>query len=144
MGSTNPTTSPTPGIDATTPEPYRLSMQIINVCGLKRKLLLEPFRETLSQFDISLLCETKLDNADIELVQESISDLKLKAFFKNRRTLTPWRSGGLCVIFKEHIEQYLTHVITKCKLVQWLKIDKALIGTDKNVMIGNTYIPPNG
>ena len=53
-----------------------------------------------------------------------------------------WRSGGLCIIYSERIENFLTHIESKCDIVQWLKINKLLIGTDKDVMLGNTYIPP--
>ena len=48
------------------PKPgVKLTMQSINVCGLKGKLEIKEFRETLERHDISLLSETKLDNADI-------------------------------------------------------------------------------
>ena len=125
------------------PKPgLKLTMQSINVCGLKGKLEIKEFRETLERHDISLLSETKLDNADIDNVKDTISNLKLKAFFKNRKTLTAWRSGGLCILYNVNIEKHITHVISNCKLVQWLKISKVFIGTDKDVMIGNTYVPP--
>ena len=125
--------------------PYQISIQMLNVCGLKRKLLdIQEFKNTLLKCDISLLCETKLDNADNELIQETINKLKLKAFFKNRRIVSAWRSGGLCIIYNENIEKYLTYVESKCNPVQWLKIDKSFLGTDKDVLIGNTYIPPVG
>ena len=146
-GSTTNHSESTPYQDGTSEQHVRtnkayLSIQSINVCGLKGKLKIPEFRENLKLFDISLLCETKLDDADIELIQESISDLNLKAVFKNRKTVTAWRSGGLCIIYSEQLEKYLTHINSKCKLVQWLKINKTLIGTDKDLMIGNTYLPP--
>ena len=120
-------------------------MQIINVCGLKRKLLDIPeFKDTLTKHDISLLCETKLDKADIELINESINNFNLKAFYKNRDTRNRWRSGGLCIIYNEKIEKHLTYIESKCNLVQWLKINKSLMSTDQDIMIGNTYIPPVG
>ena len=129
-------------LTVTSEQTTHLSIQAINVCGLKQKLKIPEFMNTLKLYDISLLCETKLDDADKELIEESVSDLKLKAFFKNRRKMTPWRSGGLCIIFSERIEKFLTPIESKCKLVQWIKIDKSLTGTDKDVMLGNTYIPP--
>ena len=45
-----------------------LSVQSINVCGLKGKLKIPEFRDNLKCYDISLLSETKLDNADTELI----------------------------------------------------------------------------
>ena len=75
---------------STTKKKYRtparsnqVSMQILNVCGLKRKLLDIPeFKDTLIKHDISLLCETKLDKADIELINESINISISKLFIK--------------------------------------------------------------
>ena len=125
--------------------PNQVSIQSINVCGLKRKLIDIPeFKTTLNKYDISLLSETKIDDADIELIEESLHSLKLKAFFKNRKTLSAWKSGGLCIVYNESIEKHLKYVESKCNLIQWLKIDKSFMGTDKDVMIGNTYIPPIG
>ena len=83
-----------------------ISMQSINVCGLKSKLDIPEFRDTLKVYDISLLCETKLDECDEEYILSLISPLKLKAFFKHRKTLTAWRSGGLCILYKKSLDKY--------------------------------------
>ena len=40
------------------------------------------------------------------------------------------------------MEKYIKHVSTNFKLVQWILISKLLVGTDKDLMVGNTYIPP--
>ena len=114
------------------------------MCGLRGKLDIIEFRNKLQSFDISFLSETKLDDADIDTIQGIITNLGLKAFFKNRKCLTAWRSGGLCILYKVNIEKYISHVISNCKLVQWLKISKAFLGTGKDVMFGNTYVPPDG
>ena len=119
-------------------------MQIINVCGLKRRLKVKECRKTFQRTDISFLSETKLDDADIDNIQDSIINLNLKAFFKNRNTLAARRSGGLCILYNINIEKHITHIISKCKLVQWLKISKDFLGTDKDIMVGNTYVPPMG
>ena len=113
------------------------SMQIINVCGLKGKLDIPEFKNNLRLFDISLLCETKLDKMDENYIIDIITPLRLKAFFKHRKTLSTWRSGGLCILYKEHMEKYIKHINSNCKLVQWLLISKLLIGTDKDVLVGS-------
>ena len=58
-----------------------ISIQMINVCGLKSKLDIPEFRDTLEVYDISLLCETKLDEADEDYILGFITPLRLKAFF---------------------------------------------------------------
>ena len=63
------------------PLQMKLSLQIINVCGLRRKIEIPEFKDALKSHDISLLCETKLDDADSENIQEAIKDLNLKVFF---------------------------------------------------------------
>ena len=121
-----------------------LSFQIFNVCGLRNKLDIPEFRDTLEMYDISLLCESKLDKADEDYILSVITPLSLNAYFKHRKTLSARRSGGLCILYKEHLDKYITHIVTKCKLIQWLRISKQLTGADKDIMIGNTYIPPKG
>ena len=41
-----------------------LSIQMVNVCGLRNKLDIPEFRDTLEMYDISLLCESLLDKVD--------------------------------------------------------------------------------
>ena len=62
-----------------------ISIQMINVCGLKSKLDIPEFRDTLKAHDISLLCETKLDECDEDYILSLIAPLKLKAYFKHRK-----------------------------------------------------------
>ena len=60
------------------------SMQMINVCGLRGKLDIPEFRNTLEMYDINLISETKLDAADEDHIIEVITTMRLKAFFKHR------------------------------------------------------------
>ena len=121
-----------------------LTIQMINVCGLRGKLDIPEFRDNLKVYDISLLCETKLDECDEDYILSFITPLKLKAFFKQRKTLTAWRSGGLCILYKESLDKYISYCNSSSKLVQWILISKVLTGSDKDVLIGNTYVPPEG
>ena len=121
-----------------------ISIQMINVCGLKSKLDIPEFKDALEACDISLLCETKLDQVDEDYILGVITPLKLKAFFKHRKTLSAWRSGGLCILYKENLEKYITYINSSCKLIQWILISKLLIGLDQDLIVGNTYVPPEG
>ena len=92
-------------MDPPGPQQRKLSLQILNVCGLRRKIEIPEFRNALKSHDISLLCETKLDDADNDTIQEAVKDLNLKVFFKNRKALSARRSGGLCIIINKNIEK---------------------------------------
>ena len=80
----------------------------------------------------------------VDHIQETMCSLNLCAFFKNRKRLSGNRSGGLCVVFEKNLTNYISHVNSSCKLVQWIRINRELLGTDKDIMLGNTYIPPEG
>ena len=98
--STNVTSRNTPtGINISIASSVKLSMQTINVCGLKGKLINDDFRKKLSEFDISFLSETKLDDADIDNIQDTVANLGLKAIIKNRKCITATSSGGLYIYY---------------------------------------------
>ena len=75
-------------------------------CGLKSKLDIPEFRDILKAHDIFLMCETKLDECDEDYILSLIAPFKLKAYFKHRKTLTAWRSGGLCILYKDNLDKY--------------------------------------
>ena len=70
------------GTNSTNTTGVNLSMQTINVCGLRRKLDIKEFRDTLQRYNISFLCETKLDDMDIDIILDIIDNLGLKDFFQ--------------------------------------------------------------
>ena len=85
-----------------------LKAQILNVCGLEGKLGTPEFRDALENYDISFFCETHMDDADTEHVQEIIDSINLCAFFKNRKRLMAYRSGGVYVLFKKNLKNYIS------------------------------------
>ena len=60
----------------------KVLIQNINVYSLKKRLEMPDFIDSLRNCDISFLCETKLDDADVEYIQEIMSSFNLCAFFK--------------------------------------------------------------
>ena len=119
-----------------------LTMQSINTCGLKAKFDFPNFCNELKQCDISFITETKTDDTDIECISSLLNSMNLKVYFKNRCKIATFRSGGLCIIYNSNIEQYLTYIESKNDISQWIKVSKHLLGTDKDVIFGNIYIPP--
>ncbi len=94
--------------------------------------------------DITCLCETKLDDVDSDSIEKTLKNCGLEVKFKNHKNISNWRSGGLCVIYKSEQSSNIQFVPSQSKLVQWFSITKDLLQTDKNLMIGNVYIPPEG
>ena len=52
------------------------------------------------------------------------------------------KSGGIVTIFKKSLANLLEFTDTSSEYVQWVKIDSSIFGTDKNILLGNIYIPP--
>jgi hypothetical protein len=46
--------------------------------------------------------------------------------------------------FRKHLKDQglLILTYTSSEYVQWVKIDSSIFGTDKNILLGNIYIPP--
>ena len=52
------------------------------------------------------------------------------------------KSGGISIYFKEGISKYLKVVETQSDYALWIEIDKCLMKTDENVILGGVYISP--
>ena len=78
----------------------------------------------------------------IHFVSEKLSEFNLGVTFKHRRALATHRSGGLCIIYKKEISNHISFIENSCELVQWVKISKDILSLDRDVVLGNTYIPP--
>jgi hypothetical protein len=48
----------------------------------------------------------------------------------------------LLLFSKKSLANLLEFPDTSSEYVQWVKIDSSIFGTDKNVLLGNIYIPP--
>ena len=116
----------------------------LNICGLKSKLLIPEFKMNICKYAIICLSESKLDDVDNDFISNEFKQLGYTVFFKNRHSISNYRSGGLCVIIKNDFLQFISILETGSKLVQWFKIDKSLTGYGKDVVVGNIYIPPRG
>ena len=104
--------------------------------------MIPEFKENLCNYSIICLCETKLDDIDNEDISNQLDNLGFSVYFKNRKPISNYRSGGLCLIIKKALQDFVSIVESESKLVQWFKIDKTLTGYDKDVIVGNVYIPP--
>ena len=116
----------------------------LNVCGLRSKLKQTEFLEFISMYDIIVLTETKTDELDLDLLNETFTSLGYLSHFQSRKSNTNQKSGGIALIFKETLSQYITVIDNRCECVLWFKIDKHLFSTEQDILAGAVYIPPEG
>ena len=65
-------------------------------------------------------------------------------FVKKRTKMSVHKSGGIIVCVKRSIGNYVKHINNKSKFVLWIQIDKHLLGTEKDGLLGAVYLPPEG
>ena len=121
-----------------------MKLLTLNVCGLTRKLKYQEFRECIIKYDILILSELKTDDTDLDEIREKLGALDFKVYVKNRFKLSTHRSGGVAICIKSKYDSMVRNVDSKCKYVHWLHLDKKLLNTEKNVLLGAIYIPPQG
>ena len=53
------------------------------------------------------------------------------------------RSGGLAILIKDDLAEFCKHLKTESDYILWISIDKHILHTDENIVIGTIYIPPS-
>ena len=113
-----------------------LKFASLNVCGLKTRLEYPDFVTYFSSFDIICYQETKVDEFDI------LSLPGFTAISQPRKQRQYRKSGGLAIFIKDNISQFCTQYKTESDYILWISIDKSVLDTDENVILGSIYIPP--
>ena len=113
-----------------------LNVFFLNVCGIKSKLRLVEFTNIIESYDILVFVETKLDDLDVLDVPKNYS------YVTKNRTKMCKKSGGIVIIYKKILENYLSFIDNECQFVQWVKLSKSLLNLDRDVILGAVYIPP--
>ena len=117
---------------------YLLSL---NVCGLMTKILkYDVFLEKLAQRKIVCLSEVKAASIDCKTIEHVAGEYGFEAFCKPRM-FTNRKSGGLCTLIANDVK-YVKAMPSELGIVQWFHLSKTLFGIDKDVLLGNVYIPP--
>ena len=90
-----------------------------------------------SKYDIICYQETKTDEFDILSLPgfTAISQPRKQKYYR--------KSGGLAVFVKNDISDYCLHFKTESDYILWISIDKRILQTDENVILGTIYIPPS-
>lgn len=94
------------------------------------------FLNIFQNYDILFFQETKTDNLDHLSLPDGFT------YVAKHRKKCLRKSGGIVTIFKKSLAHLLEFPDTSSEYVQWVKIDSSIFGTDKNVLLGNIYIPP--
>ena len=113
-----------------------LKFASLNVCGLNTRLEYPDFVTYFSSFDIICYQETKVDEFDI------LSLPGFTAISQPRKQRQYRKSGGLAIFIKDNISQFCTQYKTESDYILWISIDKSVLDTDENVILGSIYIPP--
>ena len=115
----------------------KLKCCLLNVCGLKSKLLSNDFEKFISEFEVIALTETKL--SDLDLVDELFSDFTI--INKNRKGAKK-ASGGIALLVHNHLvkQVQILNVSSDNDFVMWLRIDLF----EKNLILAIVYLPPEG
>lgn len=76
-------------------------MLTLNVCGLKSKLLSDEFVVLRSSYDVVYMCETRCDDADMNIVGDKMGKIGFDIVYKNRHALSRFKSGGLLIAVRK-------------------------------------------
>ena len=107
------------------------------MCGLRSKLLIPEFCDSILKYDIFACLETKLDEFD----QINVDGYKFISKIRKQKALR--KSGGIGVFVNNSIYHLLTEISTECEYVLWFKLDKSLFCATEDVYFGVVYVPPD-
>ena len=121
-----------------------IDILMLNVCGLRNRLDHKEFTDELCKHDMFMLTETKTDDVDIPFIESCFAEKNFAVKVFNRRKLTNWRSGGICIGYStsKFKDADVTFVKNECKFVKWIIVKVG--GIDKPILFGAVYIPPRG
>ncbi len=100
--------------------------------------------QLLTSYDMFVLVETKCDDLDIEFIDKVFVQVGFKVFMKNRHKVARYKSGGIIIGIRQDIAKHCKVHQTKCKSVLWVALDKSVFHTEKDIIFGGVYIPPEG
>ncbi|MEW8548565.1 MAG: endonuclease/exonuclease/phosphatase family protein, partial [Candidatus Thiodiazotropha sp.] len=113
-----------------------------NIEGLKYKLYDHDFINFLKSFDIFGLLETWV--CDVTEIRDSFSDYFCMFCPAKKEKKFGRAMGGIAVYLKTYLKNYVTRLVSDCTFGVFMKIDRMIFGTDKDVILSFIYIPPVG
>ena len=80
----------------------------------------------------------------IEFIDNLSIPAGYKGKFKCRKYCSKVKSGGIGIIYKGQLKEFITEMITDSDSVSWYRIDSTITGLTKDLLLGVVYIPPEG
>ena len=68
--------------------------------------------------------------------------MSVRQIRKNKHKRTKRNSVGILIIYKETLHKYITEHNKEVENIFWLKIDTRILGLEKNLFLGITYVSP--
>ena len=100
-----------------------LNISLLNVCGLLSKQDVPDFIQFIQSNSINCVVETKLNEID---VANLILPVGYQAIFKCRHFCSLSKSGGIGIIYKECLNDFIQEVKTNSSFVSWFIIKRTL------------------
>ena len=92
------------------------------------KLDLPDFVEFIESHTINCFVETKINEIDIDNLSIPAG---YNGKFKYRKYCSKVKSGGIGIIYKGQLEEFITEIKTYSDFVSWYRIDKTITGLTK-------------
>ena len=108
---------------------------MLNVCGLKSKLLSDDFENFIDKYDIVGLSETKLDQLDS--MENCLNEFY--GFFSHRKC-SKRASGGVGLLVKRSLSKFVKQIDIERDYLSWFEIDEHVFG--REIILGIVYVPP--
>ena len=115
-----------------------------NINGLnKEKYEEEEFVNTINKYDIICLTETWQDKQTNESTGKTPYGYKeIKYTRKGKRKRAKRNSGGILILYRSTLQEFIKVQNQNDQNIIWLKIDKCIVGLDKDLLLGTVYISP--
>ena len=117
-----------------------LSIAAWNICGILNKINDPEFLQQLLPHDIIILSETFANNDALHIQGYKCKNI----FYSKKHKKAKRHSGGVSVLIKSNIGNFISPVKTTAEHFIWLKISKQLTGYPQDTFCCCAYIPPYG
>ena len=113
-----------------------LKIGCLNVCGIKNRLNYQEFTDMIECYDLFCCNETMLSDLDIIRLDNYtfLSQTRKQKYLK--------KSGGIGIFINNKMVKYFELLETQSDYIMWVKAKKGSLSTDKDVVLGIIYIPP--
>ena len=94
------------------------------------------YSSLITEYDLFLVTETKLDSADLVCIDGYTfkSKPRLQIFIR--------KSGGIGIFVKNKLNKYVQVLETESEYIFWIKLDKNYTKLDQHIIFGIVYVPP--